>query len=294
MKERPPAFQFYPRQFAADEHVMALDLDVVGAHILLMCAAAASPERYRIPADERAIRTRLRNPSDDDWHRIKNQLLAGPWKLSEDSQCWEQRGLQRTIEKQTKFSEAQRLRALNGHAERRAGHLPESSPADAQRKPGNCSSSSSSSSNKNIGSEPLTSRKESGANRNGTLPPTDAGIRLAKALKDQMLRNNPGAKVTEAQASKWAREADRMIRLDGRTEKQIAELIVFSQNDEFWFANILSMGKLRERFDQLTNVRERKLESQNEADSAESAERRPAAPRWAGLSDHRREKGDAK
>lgn len=28
-KERAPAFQFYPREFAGDDHVMAMDLDAV-------------------------------------------------------------------------------------------------------------------------------------------------------------------------------------------------------------------------------------------------------------------------
>jgi hypothetical protein len=36
-KERAPAFQFYPRQFSGDDQVMAMDLDDIGAHILLMC-----------------------------------------------------------------------------------------------------------------------------------------------------------------------------------------------------------------------------------------------------------------
>jgi len=111
MKERAPAFQFYPRQFSGDDDIMAMDLDAVGAHILLMCAAAASLERYRIHSDERAIRTRLRNPSEADWQRIKVQLIGGAWKISEDGQWWEQHGLGRTFQKQREFSEQQRERA---------------------------------------------------------------------------------------------------------------------------------------------------------------------------------------
>jgi hypothetical protein len=151
MKERAPAFQFYPRQFAADEHVMAMDLDTVGAHILLMCAAAASPEGYRIPTDERAIRTRLRNPSDEAWERIKTQLIAGPWKISSDGQWWEQAGLYRTLEKQKAFSESQRQRVNIRHARARTGTLPKERPAVTGEAtgelPGSYSSSSSSSSN---------------------------------------------------------------------------------------------------------------------------------------------------
>jgi len=144
VKERPPAFQFYPRQFAADDHVTAMDLDAVGAHILLMCSAAASPEGSRILADERAIRTRLRNPSNEDWCRIKSQLLAGPWKLSADGQWWEQDGLRRTLHKQREFSEQQRQRALKGSADKPAGVLPDTSRKPAGVLPRRCSSSSSS------------------------------------------------------------------------------------------------------------------------------------------------------
>jgi hypothetical protein len=109
MRDRPPAFQFYPRQFAGDDRVMGMDLEAIGAHILLMCAAACSPERCRIHADEYAIRMRLRNPSDDDWQRIKKQLLSGAWKVSEDGLWWIQNGLQRTLEKQKEFSSATEL-----------------------------------------------------------------------------------------------------------------------------------------------------------------------------------------
>jgi hypothetical protein len=111
MKSRAPAFMFYPRQFAGDDEVMSMDLDTVGAHILLICAAAASPECSRIAADEQAIRTRLRNPSEENWLRIKNQLLRGAWKIDGDGKWWLQEGLQRTFEKQRTYSDLQTERA---------------------------------------------------------------------------------------------------------------------------------------------------------------------------------------
>jgi len=88
MTMRSPAFQFYPRQFAGDHAVMAMDLDVVGAHILLMCVAAASPE-YRIPAGnppdgcrmpsgEKAIRNRLRKPPEAAESDINAWLQGRP------------------------------------------------------------------------------------------------------------------------------------------------------------------------------------------------------------------------
>jgi serine/threonine protein kinase len=81
--------------------------------------------------------------------------------------------------------------------------------------------------------------------------PSDTAGRLARHLIDRMLVNNPRARITESQEEQWAWEADRMMRIDGRTEQEIAHLIEWSQRDTFWRANILSMKKLREKFDQL-------------------------------------------
>ncbi|MGB0012657.1 MAG: hypothetical protein WBQ03_13695, partial [Candidatus Sulfotelmatobacter sp.] len=151
MKDRPPAFQFYPRQFAGDDRVMGMDLEAIGAHILLICAAAASPERCRIDADEYAMRMRLRNPPDEAWQRIKKQLMAGAWKVSEDGKWWVQSGLERTFLKQKEFAEEQRRKANKKWRKEDAGSMPDASRTDAGSMPNTmpevCSSSSSSSSN---------------------------------------------------------------------------------------------------------------------------------------------------
>ena len=42
-----------------------------------------------------------------------------------------------------------------------------------------------------------------------------------------------------------------MLDADGRTEQEVMGAINWSQNHEFWRANILSMPKLREKYDQL-------------------------------------------
>lgn len=54
-----------------------------------------------------------------------------------------------------------------------------------------------------------------------------------------------------AVTTRWRDAARRLIDLDGRTEDQIRRAIDFSQRDEFWRANVLSMPKLREKYDQL-------------------------------------------
>lgn len=50
---------------------------------------------------------------------------------------------------------------------------------------------------------------------------------------------------------RWHDAARLMLDNDERTYEQIAYLIDWSQRDEFWRSNILSMPKLREKFDQL-------------------------------------------
>jgi len=75
---------------------------------------------------------------------------------------------------------------------------------------------------------------------------------LTELLKNLILQNNPKAKITESQLRNWDREIQRMKSIDYRTDEEIEVMIQFSQNDPFWRTNILSMGKLRKQFDQLT------------------------------------------
>jgi hypothetical protein len=49
----------------------------------------------------------------------------------------------------------------------------------------------------------------------------------------------------------WLQAADRLKRIDGRTHAQVMTCIEWCQADEFWRSNILSMPKLRAKYDQL-------------------------------------------
>jgi len=50
---------------------------------------------------------------------------------------------------------------------------------------------------------------------------------------------------------KWRDAARLMMTVDGRTEQQIHAAIDWCQSDEFWRSNVLSMPKLREKYEQL-------------------------------------------
>ncbi len=73
---------------------------------------------------------------------------------------------------------------------------------------------------------------------------------LAIDLRDKIKKNNPIAK-TPDDLQGWAREFDKMIRLDKRPLPDIKNVIRFSQSNNFWKCNILSASKLREKFDTL-------------------------------------------
>lgn len=68
-------------------------------------------------------------------------------------------------------------------------------------------------------------------------------------LLDTCLTNNGSKKPSR---NKKNRDAARLLLdLDGYDAKQVAWMIRWATSDEFWRANILSMSKLREKFDQL-------------------------------------------
>ena len=79
---------------------------------------------------------------------------------------------------------------------------------------------------------------------------TPDGVLLAEKLKAMILANNPKAK-TPTDLYPWAKTADIMVLVDKRTRQEIESVMSFSQNSSFWKSNILSMDKLRLKFDTL-------------------------------------------
>jgi len=92
--------------------------------------------------------------------------------------------------------------------------------------------------------------------------------RAAIYLRNRILENNPRARVPnddpgDPLLQKWAKEMDRLNRIgppggtSGYSWQEIRDLIDFSQDDDFWRANILSASKLREKCVQLENQMKR-------------------------------------
>ena len=79
-------------------------------------------------------------------------------------------------------------------------------------------------------------------------PPRDDVERLCAHLADRIEAN--GSK-RPAIGKKWHDAARLLLDADKRTEQQVHDAIDWCQNHEFWRANILSMPKLREQYEQL-------------------------------------------
>lgn len=82
-----------------------------------------------------------------------------------------------------------------------------------------------------------------------TFEPDSDEIRLTEFFLKEIRQNNPDHKQPNLQ--NWAKSFDSIIRIDGKTPKDIAELIRWCQNDDFEMANVLSPDKLRKRYDAL-------------------------------------------
>jgi len=89
-------------------------------------------------------------------------------------------------------------------------------------------------------------------------------LRRAKRLKALMLENDPQAKIPK-DLSEWADTVRLTIERDKRTLMEIDEVIEWSQEDQFWKAQILSMGKLREKFGTLKLQMQRKLKEDKQS-----------------------------
>ncbi len=84
---------------------------------------------------------------------------------------------------------------------------------------------------------------------NNTFNDDSVEVKLSKILFGKIKQRDPKAKEPDYQ--KWAVHIDYLNRLDGRSLKDVNEVILWCQRDSFWRNNILSTRKLRDKFTQL-------------------------------------------
>lgn len=82
----------------------------------------------------------------------------------------------------------------------------------------------------------------------------DRSITLALGLYKCMQTHNKDMKSPNIQ--KWAKDFEKIMRIDKREYADIVDMIKWTQKHEFWHINILSPKKLREKWDTLFLQRE--------------------------------------
>ena len=99
---RPPAIQWYYKQWLGDNKVLAMDWDATGMHHHLLMVSIQEEPPGSIPNDMAVIRRWLRNPPDDVWRRVNPQIFAA-WSLRDGR--WFNSGMVETMERQQRYKE---------------------------------------------------------------------------------------------------------------------------------------------------------------------------------------------
>lgn len=102
---------------------------------------------------------------------------------------------------------------------------------------------------------------------------------LAFRLYQNILINHPDYKEPNLQS--WANDVRLMMEQDKRSEEQISYLMDWVQNDSFWKSNILSVSKLREKFDQLVIRVKEDINKQNKSNKKEIPRAYQSLQDWA-------------
>lgn len=152
-KRHPPAFQFYPNDFASDGIVESMTTEAVGAYILLLCKAWYEKPVGSIPNDDRIL-ARWSRLDADRWSECKNSVLSA-FSLGTDSR-WHQKRLRAEFDAQCRRSKERSEAGKEGAKKRWNGNdgiaKPKQSDGSANDLPiaNNGSSSSATASNENI------------------------------------------------------------------------------------------------------------------------------------------------
>jgi len=116
--------------------------------------------------------------------------------------------------------------------------------------------------------------------KQGDLDKGSQAYRLARFLFDAIRAWKPD--FAEPKFQGWAKDADLMLRVDGRGFGRVCAVISWIHNGEtdesgFWKGNVLSVAKLRKQYDQVDG--KMKLEAEREKRKAERRENGEGGPR---------------
>ena len=238
---KSPAFQFYPKDFLMDDKVAVMNLEQIGAYMKLMCFCWNNDG---LPNDKDELKSMCGNPEtwETIWKKVSKCFYENNGKLY-NKRLEKERKKQEAWREKSKLGGERSAKSRRKKAKLKGGSTKAQPPIEP--KVNTPSSSSSPSSNNNRESKDSLCLEKF----------QDEDIRLTQLLIDLMVKNNPNSSIirrlTPKRQEGWIDECRKLREIDERTPEQIEQIIIFSQNDPFWKSNILSIVKLREKFDQL-------------------------------------------
>jgi uncharacterized protein YdaU (DUF1376 family) len=102
VKDKSPAFQWYPKQYLGDDKVLGMDWDARGMHVHLLNISWQQEPPGSLPNDTEQIRRWCGSPLDDVWRRVRPQIFCA-WSLRDGR--WFNAGMVRAWERQQTYKQ---------------------------------------------------------------------------------------------------------------------------------------------------------------------------------------------
>lgn len=99
-EERPPAFQFYWKQWLSDDKVLAMSWEARGMHMHFICIAYQQHSPCTLPDDDELLQSWVGFPAN--WESLKKQIFRA-WRHDPGRGLWVQDGLLRVWEAQEAY-----------------------------------------------------------------------------------------------------------------------------------------------------------------------------------------------
>lgn len=235
---KSPAFQFYAAEFLVDENVVLMTNQEIGCYIKLLCYCWREGS---IPSDTDKI---ARLCGEDGSAMAQLWLAIGKCfelAITDPSRLVHprleaERKKQEEYRKERSESGKKGAKAKWGAASGEDGSAIKEPIAQPMANDG--SSSSSSSSIKTKDQKPSSAKF------------ADEDFQVAEWMFSKILELNPTAKPPNLKT--WANDVRKIRVIDQKRLEDIRALFAWANADLFWQANILSPGKLRQKWDELT------------------------------------------
>lgn len=260
-----PYFAFYPSDWLSDPNVQQLSLQEEGAYIRLLSLMWTNGDRCTLLDDDKLL-ARMLKVSTETWTEMRAIMIDGPmpvFQKTNDGRLTNKR-LRQEYENAVNRSKTAKENGSKG------GRPPQNKPPkNLQETHGLATGKQEETHSQAIQNQNTDTEKDL-----KPLVPADAEttkksvkfepqhLALAERLRDRILENKPDARVPK-NLNQWADAARLMCEQDKRDPERIARLIDWCQADSFERANVMSMDKLRKRFDELELKANRKPRSRD-------------------------------